>query len=149
TGQTVGWGFSTVLYDPPSASKNVGQPFAFQKNERDDAGVKFQTVLTDYLTFRSGYKYIQWGGPGLFILNNGPQANGNYSQFTNHGARGLTKSENGFAYFDADFETGPLSHHITFGMNQNSSSVEGAINGSAIVTIPGFNFFNPSGNAAA
>jgi iron complex outermembrane receptor protein len=146
---TAGFAFTNFIFGAPDASNDNLQPFSFMRDSRNDAGIRLTWNANQYLTLRTGAKYVQNQESSLFILNELFSPAGGYSQFVNHQVNFDVETVDGFAYGDLKFATGPVTHKITAGVGANSYYASQPLDASLKITAGGFNFFNPSVNAAA
>jgi iron complex outermembrane receptor protein len=96
-------------------TKLYGQPYTHNQSEKDLLGVGFDSRLNDVFKLRVGYRYGDMWRRYSYVDGQFANLSGAYTELYTDTPQQGERTHAGYALVDADFETGPVQHTVTFG----------------------------------
>ena len=98
-----------------SARKQYGQPWTYNDAEKTQAGIFFDSKLSDVFTLRAAFRYADMWREYKFVDDTLTAVPGVYKESATTTPRQFETTRSAYALMDADFDTAGLKHHLTFG----------------------------------
>jgi iron complex outermembrane receptor protein len=113
----------TTIPDAPDAAKNYMPDYSFAEDRYSRFGIKLTSKLSEVFSLRSAFAYSDTNRyrhrAKVIIINNA----GDYTMTRNYYDTDRLVSE-GYLFFDADFDTGPVGHKVTVGLTEEYSEIK-------------------------
>lgn len=120
------WIFSGVPHSVvPDPSKNWGQKWIRDEFEKTRVSAKATYELSDSVTVRGGYMREYSNRPVQDHIMNLVDTLGEYQQISIHSGRTKSEDEAAQAIADVKFDTGSISHKLSFGYYMNATKAWG------------------------
>jgi len=102
----------------PSAidpTRQYGQPYTHNQSEKDLLGVGFESRLSDAFRLRAAYRYGDMWRRYSYVDGQFINALSDYTERYVDTPQQGERTHAGYALIDAEFDTGPVQHTVTFG----------------------------------
>ena len=116
-------GSATVLPSAPDASRNYGSDFSAGNDEYYKAGTDFVSKLNDTFTLRSSFRYTELERSYATLREVWKNNHWDYTVRTDYAGQNKNYTTQGNIFLDSIFETGALSHKVTFGISDDNIAV--------------------------
>jgi iron complex outermembrane receptor protein len=115
---------STIVPAAFDASKQYGQPWTYNESTKTLMGLNLDSKLSDVFHLRAAYRYGTMWRKYSYVANALLDNDGNYRETYWDSPRQYEKTNSEYVLMDANFHSGPLFHHLTFGYNGTGYSYQ-------------------------